>query len=53
MAVPRNRPLHFAIVSYYLLRVIAPGGCHSGGGGGITCSSPKKSVKKNILMIFP
>jgi len=28
-------------------------GCHSGGGGGITCRSPKKSVKKNILRISP
>ena len=27
------------------------GECHSGGGGGITCRSPKKSVKKNILRI--
>jgi len=31
--------------------IIAPEGCHSGGSGGITCCSPKKSVKKNILRI--
>jgi hypothetical protein len=31
----------------------ARGECHSGGGGGITCRSPQKSVKKNILMISP
>ena len=49
--VPPNRPLHFAIVSCYLLRGHRFRGCHSGGGGGITCRRPKKSVKKNILRI--
>jgi len=38
-------------VLYYSSGVIAPAGCHSCGGGGITYRSPKKSVKKNILRI--
>ena len=40
--VPPKPPLRFASVSYYLSGVIAPGGCHIGGGGSIPCRSPKK-----------
>jgi len=47
--VPPNRPLRFAIVSYYLLWDYRS----SGWGGGITCRRPKKSGKKNILRISP
>jgi len=50
-ACPPNRPLPFAIVSYYLFWSYRSRGCHSGGGGGIICRRPKKSVKKNILRI--
>jgi len=53
-ACPPEPPLRFAIVSYYLLwSYRSREGCHSGGGGGITCRSPKKSAKKNILRFSP
>ena len=42
MAVPRNRPLHFAIVSYYLLRVIAPGGATAAGAGALHAVAQKE-----------
>jgi hypothetical protein len=51
-AYPPEPSLRFAIVSYSLpgsYRFM--GRCHSGGGGGIPCRSPRKSVKKNILRI--
>jgi len=50
-ACPPEPPLRFAIVAYYLLWSYCSRGCHSGGGRGITCRRPKKSVKKNILRI--
>jgi hypothetical protein len=50
--VPPNRPLRFAIVSYYLLwNYRFKKGVPQRGGGGIICRSPKKSVKRNILRI--
>ena len=48
-ACPPEPPLRFAIVSYYLLWSYRYRGVPQRWGGGITCRSPKKSVKKNIL----
>ncbi len=42
-----EQPLCFAIVSYYLIRGYRSwGGCHSGRGGGTTCCSPRRALKK-------
>ena len=52
MPVPPEPPLRFAIVSYYLLRVIAPVGCATAAGAeALHAVDPKRSVKKNILRI--
>ena len=45
-ACPPEPPLRFAIVSYYLLWSYRSRGCHSGGGGGITCRSPQRALRK-------
>jgi len=50
-ACPPKPPLCF--VSIILLRRYRSMGCHSGGGGGITCRYPKKNVKKKYFEIFP
>ncbi len=48
-ACPPEPPLRFAMMSHYLFSgVIAPGGCHSGGGGGITCRRPKRALRKIV-----
>jgi len=48
-ACPPEPPLRFAIVLYYLIWSYRSRGCHSGGGGVITCCKPKKSVKKYFV----
>ena len=35
-----NRPFALRLCRITFSGIIAPGGCHSGGGGGITCRSP-------------
>jgi hypothetical protein len=50
-AYPREPPFALRLCHITFSGVIALGVCHSGGGGGITFCSPKKSVKKNILRI--
>jgi len=48
-ACPPNRPCVVRLCRITFSGVIVPGGCHSGGGGGITRRSPHSSVKKNIF----
>jgi len=52
LPVPPNRPCALRLCRITFSEDIVPGGgVHSGGGGGITCRSPQKIVKKKILRI--
>ena len=51
-ACPPEPPLRFMIVSNYLPGRYHSRGCHSGGGGGITCRSPLRALRK-IFWGFP
>jgi len=50
VSVPRTAPVLCDGVVVPPLELSLQRGCHSGGGGGITCRSPK-SVEKNILRV--
>jgi hypothetical protein len=44
--VPPNRPCILRLCRITFSGVISPGGCHNGGGGGITCRTPQRALRK-------
>ena len=52
IACPPKPPFRSAIVLYCFLWSYRFRGCHSGGGGGMTCSRPKKGVNKNRGFLY-